>query len=122
MIQERHPGRGLSREQRVTRPGHFAEAYTQRQKYAGKLMIMWLRSSPDARLRLGVVASKKVGKATQRAKAKRLLREAYRNSRDGFHGQCDIILTARRAILDATLQDVEKELLGLARRAGIVES
>lgn len=56
-----------------------------------------------------------------RSRAKRLLREAFRlnsgNLRPGF----DCVLIARRNILEASAADVEREFLGLARGAAILE-
>jgi len=82
---------------------------------------MWLRTGPDAAMRLGVVTSRKVGAATVRTRARRLLREAFRLNRSKFHGSVDMILSAGSAILTAKRQDVEADLLGLARQAGILK-
>ena len=83
-------------------------------------MVLWLREGEGASLRLGVVASRKVGHAVQRARAKRLLREAYRRNRHRFSGLCDVVLIARRSLLDATWEEVVEELLELAGKAGIL--
>lgn len=115
------PDRGLSRSQRITKSGIFHEAFNNGRSYAGRLMVMRLRSGEDAGLRLGVIAGKRsFRKAVSRARAKRLLREAYRLNRFRFRGGNDIILIARRHILDVSLQTIEKELLALAQKAGIL--
>ena len=85
-------------------------------------MVLWLRSGDDASLRLGVVASKKVGNAVARARAKRLLREAYRRNRFRMAGPFDVVMVARRDILAAPWNDIEGELLELAKFAGLLES
>jgi len=82
-------------------------------------MILWLRRGEDAALRLGVVASRKTGNAVARNRAKRRLREVFRLNRHRFHGNVDIILIARRAILQATWKDLEQDLLSLADGAGL---
>lgn len=83
-------------------------------------MILWLREGEDAALRLGVVTSRKVGGAVARTKARRRLREAYRQVRYRLKGPVDVVLVARRAIQDAGHEDVMNELLKLAGRAGLV--
>ena len=60
-------------------------------------MVFWRRRGAGAALRLGVVASRKVGGAVQRARAKRRLRSAYRLNRHRFRGDCDVVLIARAA-------------------------
>ena len=84
-------------------------------------MVLFLRAAPDASLRLGVVASKKVGNAPERARAKRRLRDAFRRNRIRFTASTDdVILIARRSILTADGREVVSELLKLASQAGLI--
>ena len=116
------PDQGLRRSQRLTRTALFRQTYAQGRRWIGRFMVLWLRSGDDASLRLGVVASKKVGNAVARARAKRLLREAYRRNRFRMAGQFDVVIVARRDILAAPWNDIEGELLELAKFAGLLES
>lgn len=115
------PNRGLSRAQRMTRSAHFQEAYDQGRKWVGRYMVLYLRAGEGAALRLGVVASRRVGRAHERNRARRLLREAYRRNRHRFQGQTDVVLIARASVPRAAYSDVEADLLTVATRAGIVK-
>lgn len=85
-------------------------------------MVACIGIADDDGLRLGVVASKRsFKKAHDRARAKRLLREAYRLNRFRFRGAYDVVLVARRPILETSRQDVEKELMRLMKKAGLFE-
>ena len=110
----------LGRKQRLQKPGQFEETYDQNRRWHGRFMVLFLRAAPDASLRLGVVASKKVGNAPERARAKRRLREAFRRQRAEFAGRTDdVVLVARRSILAAPWADVAAELRKLAAQAGL---
>lgn len=119
-IPSRRPDLGLQRHQRLRSSRTFREAYDQGNKWVGRRMVLYLRKGEEASLRLGVVASRKVGGAVARARAKRLLREAFRLQRHRFSGTQDVVLIARRAILDVKTPEVENELLVLAGRAGLL--
>lgn len=82
-------------------------------------MVMYLLPRPDGSLRLGVVSSRKLGNAVERSRARRLLREVFRRHRSEFSGTYDVVLIARRELLDAKWQDIEKDLFDIAHRAGI---
>lgn len=56
--------------------------------------------------RAGFIASKRVGGSVQRNRARRLLREAFRESQDLLPPSCDILLIASRPILELSGADV----------------
>lgn len=121
------PGRALcaretlGRKQRLRRTAQFQETYDQNRRWHGRHMVLFLRAAPDASQRLGVVASRKVGNAVARARAKRRLREAFRRHRAQFTGaRDDVVLVARRSVLAAPWSELVAELLKLAAQAGLL--
>lgn len=68
----------------------------------------------QAPARLAVVASRRVGGAVQRNRAKRLIREAAR--RQVWRPGVDLVIVARRACAESDLATVEAELVDLADR------
>ena len=64
--------------------------------------------------RLGIAATKKLGGAVRRNRAKRLIREVFRRNKlaAGF----DVVVIPNRDLLDATLTVLETEYRGLVER------
>ena len=83
-------------------------------------MVLWTRTGSGSQLRLGVVASRKVGNAVERARAKRLLREVYRRNRVALSGAVDVVLVARHAILCAEWNSLTAEFIRLATNARLI--
>jgi ribonuclease P protein component len=111
----------LSKKQRLIQASLFGEAFAQKNNAVGRYMVLWLRTGSDAALRLGVVTSKKVSnRSVDRNLARRRLREIFRLHRDELSGPFDIVISARRNVLFASYEEVEREFLRLAGKAGIL--
>jgi ribonuclease P protein component len=113
------PDIGLPRSRRLTRTSGFQEAYGQGRKFVGRYMVLFVRSGPDAALRLGVVTSRKVGGAVERNRARRRIREIFRHERPGLTGTDDMVLVARYARREPPMDELRADFLALAVRAGL---
>ncbi len=87
----------------------------------GCLIANWLRLPAESRSRLGVVVSKKVGNAVVRSRAKRLLRESYRQHQHEFTQPLDLVLVARASITEKDFSGVERDLIATLRQAGLLK-
>lgn len=116
------PGRfRLPREQRLRHPREFTAARETGQRLVRRSLIanVQLLALPKAP-RLGVVTSRKVGPAVVRNRARRLLREAFRLHQHEMNRPAIIVLVARPAIAGCGLKDVERDLNGVFREAGLL--
>lgn len=64
--------------------------------------------------RLGIVASRKMGKAVRRNRAKRLVRETFRRNLNLFPAHVDLVVIVRSGIETLSQADVEAEIVGVA--------
>lgn len=65
--------------------------------------------NPDqsaSRRRLGVIATRRVGNAVHRNRAKRLMRELFRNGQHQLPESCDVVLLARPGITSKRYADL----------------
>ncbi|MBL7076499.1 MAG: ribonuclease P protein component [Kiritimatiellae bacterium] len=112
---------GFSRERRIVRSADYQRIFSGDRRNAGRYQVLWVADGPSEVPRVGVVASKRTfRRAVDRARAKRLLREAFRLNRDRLARNTDCVLVARRSILDANRGDVERDLGTVARRCRVL--
>jgi ribonuclease P protein component len=111
------------RSARLFHSGEFQKVFDHKCNVVGKFMVMWSAENEYKGFRLGVIASKKTfRRAADRNRAKRLIREAFRLNRDRLQGSADLVIVARRRILDMKRQSVDRELLTLACKLGFADS
>ncbi len=86
--------------------------------------LVVLTACPNDRneTRLGITASKSVGGAVARNRAKRRLREAMRRQESGISGGWDIVLIARAPLVKAEWRKVVDALNGLMQRSQMADS
>ncbi len=114
--------RGLGRRARIKQGRDFLRVRQGGERVVkGCLIANWLRLPVEAHSRLGVVVSKKVGNAVVRSRAKRLLRESYRQHQHELTQPLDLVLVARPSIAEKDFVSVERDLIATLRQAGLLK-
>lgn len=110
----------------VSAPGRLRSSadiravFAARRSRAGRFVVVHGRArGDDEHSRVAVVASRRVGGAVQRNRAKRLLREATRSV--AWAPGHDVVLTARADCVAAHVRAVTDDLRATAERLGLVE-
>jgi ribonuclease P protein component len=113
----------LSRASRLAQSRDFARVRQQGERLAqGCLIANWNKLPDGASPKLGVVTSKKIGGAVQRSRARRLLRETFRQHQHEFAQPVELVLVARNSIAGKKFADVEKDFLSALNRAGLLKN
>ncbi len=84
----------LSPGERIRKKKDFIILYRKGNRYRAKYFNLIYLSNTLAYSRVGVVASRKVGNAVTRNKAKRWMRELYRRNKDLFAYPIDLLMVA----------------------------
>jgi ribonuclease P protein component len=98
----------------VRKRADFELIYKTGFKRSGRLMTMFTREREAGPARLGIAATRKMGAAVERNRAKRLVRELFRHNKPPL--SIDVVVVPRREILFAPYDRVETEYRSLLNR------
>jgi len=104
----------------LTNSAQYALVYRQGKVWATNLLVMKARPNGLSLSRYGFSVTKKVGKAVQRNRSKRLLREIMR--RQSLRPGWDIVFIARPVAVDSDYHQLERAVTKLLARAQLLES
>ena len=101
----------------------FKKVLSKGRFYLGKqLQIVFLKNSMNKKL-LGIAVSTKAGKAYQRNRAKRLIREAYKNLEPQVKNDYSIVILIKKEInlKDLRYRDIIGEMQDIFKKAQILK-
>jgi len=104
---------------RLRRPQDFRNVWNRGHSWVHPLFVLWTAPNDLPRSRVGITASRKVGIAVQRNRARRLLREAARRLYPNLMPGWDLVLVARSTLPEAREAQVEVALVAMLRRSGL---
>jgi len=92
----------------------FEAVYNDGRRVSGGLMTLFVGSNNRNITRLGIAATRKIGGAVVRNRAKRLAREVFRHHKP--EAGLDVVVVARREMAHAPYTAVESEFRALLER------
>ena len=104
----------------VRKRAEFELIYKTGFKRSGRLMTMFTREREAGPARLGIAATRKMGAAVERNRAKRLVRELFRHNKPAT--ALDVVVVPRREMLDAAYDRIEAEFRSLLGKRGVMKA
>lgn len=107
----------FGKERRVRRRGEYQRAFDKGVRVQGRHFTLILVPADGHAVRMGIVASKKLGDAVARNRAKRLIREIFRQTELPAGGPgVDLVVIPRNSLFNAAYAVLENDFRGALRR------
>jgi ribonuclease P protein component len=101
----------LPKKNRITKASEYDKIRKEGKSIRTPYFIFNYRLNAESKEpRFGFIASKKVGGAVERNRAKRLLREAVRAKLDAFPGNIEVTIVVFDKVVDQKLEVIQKEM------------
>jgi ribonuclease P protein component len=110
----------MERKHRLTRSIDFKRVRRTGKSHAHPLAVLITLPNDLAVTRMGVSAAKSIGKAVQRNRAKRRLREALRSHLPEIATGWDVVVIARPDVADAEWTQLRTAIHELLQRSGLL--
>jgi ribonuclease P protein component len=115
----------LPKSQRLKKGGEIREILIQGRKYTGNHLTLYVIASPQPALpqiRVAFLSPTRLGKAVQRNRVRRWMREAFRRSAHELVGSHRILMMGRASSIDAGYDPIARDFMNLCRKARLIAS
>ncbi len=110
----------MKRRFRLTRANDFKRVRRFGKSYAHPLVVLVTLPNEEMAVQVGVTASRSVGKAVDRNRAKRRLRAAIETVFSDIRPGWKLIILARKPIAGASFQEIQSAVVWLMNEAGLL--
>lgn len=110
----------MEKSEKLRKNYEFRYVYNKGKVYSNSLLVLYIIKNKNDYNRAGFSVSKKVGKSVVRNKVKRRIRECYRLNSHRIKNGYNMVFISRVRAKDASFKEIEKAMLSLFSKSGIV--
>ena len=112
-----HPDQSFPKQNRLLCRREYLATTRNTKRHITRYFLVFIRPNRRGRPRLGIIVSKKVGKAVRRNHIKRRIREFFRLHKPWLPPSTDIVIIAKKDIPDITYKMACQDLEGFFKKA-----
>ena len=99
----------------------FRRIYAKGKSYVSSSVITYVSKKRCKQIRIGITASKKIGNAVQRNRARRLIRESVRHLTEDIKDGYDFVFVARAKTPFVKCPEVQRSMRKQLKEAGVLK-
>jgi len=103
---------------RILKRDVFRRVYEEGRKIQFRYFTAFVLVKQSDGARIGITTTRKMGNSVERNRARRLVREAFRRNKWLVPQGVDIVINAKRSLVEAAYRDFESEFIAFLQRAG----
>ncbi len=111
-------GESYSPRERIRKKKDFSYLYRKGRATRGKYFNLICLPNSLSYSRMAVVASKKIGNAVQRNRARRRIRELFRRNKELLMLSLDMIIVTKRGVHEASWEDLQSQYFSMIQTLG----
>lgn len=96
--------------------GDFRRVYDEGRKIQARYFTAFVLPNSGEQARIGITATRKIGKAVRRNRARRLVREAFRKNKWLVKHGVDIVINVKQSLTEASYSDLEADFIAFLER------
>ncbi|HUC93594.1 MAG TPA: ribonuclease P protein component [Paenibacillus sp.] len=112
----------MQRKLRLRNRNDFNRIYRGGKSFAnGQFVVYWSKRPQTEQFRMGVSVSKKLGNAVVRNRMRRVMKEIVRLNAPQISEHTDFIVIARKPAVKMKTKELERSMLHVLRKAGLLK-
>jgi ribonuclease P protein component len=100
----------------------FRRLYSRGKSLVNPALVTYVMKNRAGFCRVGITTSKKIGNAVERNRARRVIREAYRQLQPKIKGNYDLVFVARVRTIRMKSTDIQAVMTEQLARLGLIAS
>ncbi|MBR2805444.1 MAG: ribonuclease P protein component [Oscillospiraceae bacterium] len=105
----------------LNRNYEFQRVYHRGKNFVSPILVTYVFKKRDGGINYGISASKKIGCAVERNRARRIIRAAALNCFKDIEGSYDIVFVSRRATVNAKSTEIQTIMAEQLKEAGVIQ-
>lgn len=110
----------MKKEERIRKGYEFKKIFEKGKAYPHQLATVYFLENTKSRPRVGVLTSKRLGKAVFRNRIRRLFKEGFRQIKDKIKDSVDVVIIPRARSKELSLKQISQGLEEVFKKAGVL--